>query len=46
MAQGFGNGLGSGLDTWAGIATGQEEWSKGDEDEEPGWRHGWNDTVS
>ena len=33
-AQGFGHGLGSGLDVWAGIAAGQVEWSKGEDDEE------------
>ena len=33
-AQSFGHGLGLGLDTWAGIATGWEEWSEGEEDKE------------
>ena len=46
MAQGFGHGLGSGLDAWARIAAGQEEWSEGEEDEGQGWRRGWNDTLS
>ena len=45
-AQGFGHGLGSGLDTWAGIAVGWEEWSKGEEDEGKGRRCRWNDTLS
>ena len=43
---GFRHGLGSGLDAWAGIATGWEEWSEGEEDEEQGWRCRWNDTLS
>ena len=42
----FGYGLGSGLDVWAGIATGQEEWSEGEEDKEQGRRCRWNDTLS
>ena len=33
-AWGFGHGLGSGLDAWARIAMGQEEWSNGEEDKE------------
>ena len=45
-AQGFGHGLGSGLDTWAGIATGWDRWSEGEEDEEQGQRCRWNDTLS
>ena len=44
--QGFGHGLGSGLDTWARIAAGREEWSEGEEDEGQGWRHGGSDTLS
>ena len=43
---GFGHGWGLGLDTWAGIAMGREEWSEGEEDEGQGWRHGWDDTLS
>ena len=46
VAQGIGHGLGSGLDTWAGITVGQEEWSEGEEDEGQGQRRGWNDTLS
>ena len=42
----FGHRLGSGLDTWARIATGQEEWSEGEEDEGQGWRRRWDDTLS
>ena len=45
-ARGFRHGLGSGLDMWARITVGREEWSKGEEDEGQGWRHGWNDTLS
>ena len=45
-AQGFGHGLGPGLDTWAGITTRREEWSEGEEDEGQEQRHGWNDTLS
>ena len=45
-ARGFGHGLESGLDTWAGIAVGREEWSKGEEDKGQGQRHRWNDTLS
>ena len=45
-AWGFGHRLGLGLDTWARIAAGQEEWSEGEEDEGQGQRHGWNDTLS
>ena len=43
---GFRHGLGSGLDTWARIAMGREEWSEGEEDKGQGRRHGWNDTLS
>ena len=32
VAWGFGHGLGSGLDTWARIAAGWEEWSEEEED--------------
>ena len=46
VARGFGHGLGSGLDTWAGITMGWEEWSKGEEDEGQGWRCWWNNTLS
>ena len=46
VARGFRHGLGSGLDMWAGITVGQEEWSEGEEDEGQGWRHRWNDTLS
>ena len=46
VAWGFGHGLGLGLDTWAGITMGREEWSKGEEDEGQGQRCGWNDTLS
>ena len=35
-AWGFGHRLGLGLDTWARIAMGQEEWSEGEEDEGQG----------
>ena len=45
-AQGFGHGLGSGLDMWAGITLGREEWSEGEEDEGQGRRRGWNDNLS
>ena len=45
-ARGFGHGLGAGLDTWAGITVGREEWSKGEEGEGQGRRRGWNDTLS
>ena len=45
-AQGFGHGLGSGLDMWAGITVGRKEWSKGEEDEGQGWRCRWNNTLS
>ena len=44
MAWGFGHGLGSGLDAWARIAMGWEEWSKGEEDKEQGRRCRWNNT--
>ena len=43
---GFRHRLGLGLDTWARIATGWEEWSKEEEDNGQGRRHGWNDTLS
>ena len=46
VAWGFGHRLGSGLDTWAGITVGREEWSEGEEDEGQGRRCGWNDTLS
>ena len=46
MVWGFRHRLGSGLDTWAGIAAGREEWSEGEEDEGQGQRHGWDDTLS
>ena len=42
MAQSFGHGLGLELDVWARITMGQEEWSKGEEDEERGMGCGWN----
>ena len=42
----FRHGLGSGLETWARIAMGWEEWSEGEGDEGQGWRHGWNNTLS
>ena len=45
-AWGFRHGLGSGLDTWARIAMGREEWSEGEEDKGQGWRHGGSDTLS
>ena len=45
-AQGFGHGLGLGLETWAGIATGWEEWSEGEDDKGQGQRCRWNDTLS
>ena len=45
-ARGFRHGLGSGLDTWARITVGREEWSKGEEDKGQGRRRGWNDTLS
>ena len=45
-ARGFGHGLGSGLDMWAGITLGREEWSEGEEDEGQGRRRGWNDNLS
>ena len=45
-AQGFGHGLGLGLDTWAGITVGREEWSEGEEVEGQGQRCWWNDTLS
>ena len=45
-ARGFGHGLGAGLDSWAGITGGREEWSEGEEDEGQGRRRGWNDTLS
>ena len=46
VAWGFEYGLGVELDTRAGIATGLEEWSEGEEDEERGRGRGWNDTLS
>ena len=45
-ARGFRHRLGSGLDTWARIAMGREEWSEGEEDEGQGQRCGWDDTLS
>ena len=45
-AWGFGHRLGLGLEAWARIAMGREEWSEGEEDKGQGWRHGWNDTLS
>ena len=46
VAWGFGHGLGAGLDTWAGIAVGREEWSEGEADEGQGPRRRWDDTLS
>ena len=46
MVWGFRHGLGSGLEAWTRTAMGWEEWSKGEEDEEQGQRHVWNDTLS
>ena len=43
---GFRHGLGLGLETWARIATGWEEWSEGEEDEGQGQRCRWNNTLS
>ena len=45
-ARGFGHGLGSALDLWAGITGGWEEWSEGEEDEGQGRRRRWNDNLS
>ena len=45
-AQGFGHRLGLGLDLWARITGGWEEWSEGEEDEGQGRRCRWNDTLS
>ena len=46
VAQGFGHGLGSGLDAWVRITGGWEEWSEGEEDKGQGRRRGWDDTLS